>query len=270
MNNRYYLIVVSFYFLFISCEKNEIEDNLISECNCFIETADDTYKYPIRPGSEEWKVFESSEQMNEAVQIPLSILDTMSTLGIFESCAENPLCLELYISSSPQHFYDIFKTNFNVFKALVTKDDAAKVLINRYLSMCLDCDENNYSSFSGKGGDVQYAFVSIELFLAQEEILTKTTRDEILNLAKQTLKNYEINVKNNQSLFFTSFPVWIASRIMINNQFPEYVELLSQNDLIFIFNETGIPQLNNESNYSELDLFHDIMEKLKIYLNKEL
>jgi len=269
MDKRYYLLLILIYIFYPSCEKKEIEDNINPECNCFIETANDTYIYPIRPGSDEWKAFETSEQMKEAVQIPFSILDSMSTLGIYESYAENPLNIDLYVTLAPQYFYDVFKTSFNVFIELINRDDAATVLIKRYSSMCLDCIENNYSSFSGKGGDVQYAFASIELLLAQEEILSKTTKEESFKLARLVLKNYEINIRNNQSLFFTSFPVWIASRIMINNHFSEYIDLISQNDLVAIFNDTGTPYLSKESNYSELDLFRDIMDKLKIYLNYE-
>lgn len=60
----------------MACERNEIEDIPIPECECLIETATDTYIYSIRPGSEEWNAFTSTEQMVEATQVPVSVLNT--------------------------------------------------------------------------------------------------------------------------------------------------------------------------------------------------
>ena len=65
-----------------SCEKDEIEDNSFPECECFIETSIDSYSYPIRPGSEEWKAFTSGEQMFEATQVPNLIWNCTTYLKI--------------------------------------------------------------------------------------------------------------------------------------------------------------------------------------------
>lgn len=265
MNRSYYLILILLSFLVLNCKEKDPDIN-ISECNCFIETVKDTYKYPIRPGSEEWKAFTSSEQMVEATQIPHSILQPMSTIGVFESCVENPLNIDLYISMEPQRFYDSFKETFNVCKELINRNDIATELIKRYSIMCSECGANNYSNFSGEGGNVEYSFASIELLLAQEDILSKVSNEQCYELSQLVLKAYEKNVKNGQSAFFTLFPVWIAARIMDHYHYPEFLKLKSQNYQISIFDSTGIP-LKVGSDYTENDLFREVMQKFKLFLN---
>lgn len=269
MNRRYYVILISVSFLLFDCKEKD-PDIITSECNCFIETAKDTYKYPIRPRSEEWKAFTSSEQMVEATQIPYSVLEPMSTIGVLESCVENPLNLDLYVMLEPQRFYDSFKETFNVCKELIKRDDIAIELIKRYSNMCSECDANNYSNFSGKGGNVEYSFASIELLLAQEDILSKVSKEQCNELAQLVLKTYENNVKNGQSVFFTLFPVWIAARIMDHYNYPEFLKLKSQNEQISIFDSTGIPVLREDSDLTENELLQEVMKKFKLFLNSKL
>ena len=269
MNKRYYLLLILVGLLLFDCKKKD-PDIIISECNCIIATAKDTYKYPIRPRSEEWKAFTSSEQMVDATQIPYSILEPMSTIGVFESCVENPLNIDLYVVMEPQRFYDSFNKTFNVCKDLIKRDDIATELIKRYSIMCMECDANNYSNFSGKGGNVESSFASIELLLAQEDILSKASKEQCHELAQLVLKTYEKNVKNGQSIFFTLFPVWIASRIMDHYEYPEFLKLKAQNEQISIFDSTGVPLLKTGSNYTENDIFHEVMTKFKLFLNTKL
>lgn len=268
MNARNYFIVLLTSLLLFNCKK--IEPEIIeSECNCFIETAKDTYQYPIRPRSEEWKAFTSAQQMVEATQIPNSILEPMSTIGVIESCIENPLNLDLFISMEPQEFYDSFKNTFNVYKELIKRDDVVTELIKRYSIMCSECDKNNYSNFSGKGGNVEYSFVSIELLLAQEDILSKASKNQCYELSQLVLKSYEKNKKNGQSVFFSLLPVWVAARIMNHYNYPEFMKLKSQNEQISIFTSTGVMLLKKESSDTEAELMQTIMNKSKLFLKAE-
>ena len=44
------------------------------------------YDYPIKPGTEEWKGFTSTQEMIEVCQIPESILKNMSTSDLLDVC----------------------------------------------------------------------------------------------------------------------------------------------------------------------------------------
>jgi len=268
MTNRFLLIIFGFIILW-SCKKDEIEDITLPECECIIETATDTYNYPIRPGSSEWESFTSSEQMVEATQVPNTILENMSTIGVYETCTENPLGFDLYLVDSPQNFYDISVNIFNSWKELITRKDLTSTLIDRYSMMCHDCEENNYSSWSGKGGDVQYTFVSIELILTQDVVLNNISKFQCNKLGKLVMRNYEYNNAINQSNFFKLFPVWIASRIMVKYDYADYLNLKSENEQIAIFNETGMLLQKVGSDYNADKMFKDIMEKFESFLDNE-
>lgn len=252
-----------------SCEKDEIDDIFLPECECFIETATDTYSYPIRPRSEEWISFTSSAQMVEATHVSDSILENMSTIGVFETCAENPLTLDLYLSNSPQSFYDYIVNANNAWKELISRTDLASTLIDRYAMMCPECEENNYSCFSGKGGDVLYTLVSIELILAQKEVLSNVSRSQCSYLGKLLIRNYEYNNSINKSKIFSLYPVWIATRIMVEFNHSEFMKLESENEQISIFNQTGMLLHKTGSTYKADNMFQDIMEKFESFLDSE-
>lgn len=51
---------------------------------------DDSYNFPIRPGTEEWISLDSYEARLNAYNIPEDILRNMSTLGLVETCLIYP------------------------------------------------------------------------------------------------------------------------------------------------------------------------------------
>ena len=151
----------------------------------------------------------------------------------------------------------------------MSRNDVATELIKRYSLMCLDCEENNYSNFSGKGGNVECSFASIELLLAQEALLSKTTKYQCLILGEVLINNYEKNIKINQSTFFKRFQVWIASRIMDQYNYLDFKRLKSKNEQISIFVETGVSIRKVNSGSSAENIYQDIMEQFKSFLNTE-
>ena len=64
--------------LLFSCSKDE-------SVNCIPLTFPDAYEYPIKPGTEEWIKLVSRDERAQACMIPLDILETISTGGLFES-----------------------------------------------------------------------------------------------------------------------------------------------------------------------------------------
>ncbi len=265
----YRLIYPLFFILFLfSCKKEECYAPLsIHECNCQIETATDTYIYPIRPGSDEWNAFQSSEQMVEAVQISFSILNSMSTYGLIETCLENPLFLELYLAGSPQSFYDHYFDTFNVCEVLVNRKDAMHKLIERYSLMCIECIDNNYSNFSGKGGNVKFAFDEIELLLAQEDFLKKISASNRIELGRIVMDRYNKKKNNNFSLYHKMMSAWVAGRIMNYDNYYEILDLIESREEISIFINSGLILLPTNSEITVDEIVSTIMISFNNYLN---
>jgi hypothetical protein len=266
MNKIIYLLF--FLFFFPSCNKEEGDfPVIIQNCTCQIETASDTYHYPVRPGSDEWKALQSSEQMVEVTQVSFSILNSMSTKGLIETCFENPLFLDLYLSNSPQSFYDHYSNTFNVCKVLINKEDAMNKLIERYSLMCVECIDNNYSSFSGKGGNVKYAFDAIELFLAQYDYLEKTSKSNRVKLAEIVMNRYTEKKNKNWPLYNQLMSVWVAGRIMNIDNHAEIRNLIKNRQEISSFINSGSLLFPSDSILTVDEVILIIMDSFKNYLN---
>lgn len=269
IRNIGYSLMVLLIVIFSSCKKEvkEKEEIVVSGCNCFIETAKDTYHYPIRPRSEEWKAFTSSEQMVEATQISYDILDTMSTMGLIETCFENPLFVDLYLVDFRQTFYDYYSSAFNVCQVLKNRTDATEKLIERYSLMCPDCGtDNNYSNLGGKGGTVTFSFDAIELFLAQKDFLEKATQSERYKLADLVMDKY-LQKKNidNLSLYHLISSVWVAARLMEHDSYTEMIELIKNSEEVALFIKTGTIMTKINSTITTNDIISMLMEVFKNY-----
>lgn len=90
-----------------------------------------TWDYPVKPGSEEWKSFQSSTEMVEACQIPNNILHAFSTDDLLILCLRYPMFLDIHFANKIQEGLDIIIPSFNGFVELYNRKDCAKVLINK-------------------------------------------------------------------------------------------------------------------------------------------
>lgn len=82
----------------------------------------ESYIYPIIPGTPEWEQLDSKDKMMAACQIPSSIIDSMSTKALTLSFINHPLLATNVIS------YDDYKQGFDTF---VADFDGAKELLKR-------------------------------------------------------------------------------------------------------------------------------------------
>lgn len=251
--------------LFLSCSKEEIELS-IHDCSCFINTAEDTYLYPIRPGSDKWDSITTSGNFMNVTQVSIEILEKMSTKGLMETCLENPMFFDLYLSETPQLFFDFFHQQYRVCKELVDRKDSMVKLIERYSLMCLDCNENNYSSYYGKGGETMYAFDEIELLMAQNGFLNQISHVGHLELAKLVLAKYEEKIILNASQYHQTFSVWLAARIMLHDGYSEIKELIDNNIEIEYFVNQGSIILPQNGNVNVEIIHYGIITSLKNYL----
>ena len=155
-------------------------------CHCpsMVETSTDSYDF---------------ENEGDLRLMPHERLDTMSTLGIIETILENKYNYNnggyygdpLSNGISMERYVDTTSVN-----ELLRRDDAASVLIGKYLGMYY-CYENNYSAYGGKGihleccgPNLNAAFFGISRLLGQHGILEKATDDEIDALSMHLIEAF--------------------------------------------------------------------------------
>lgn len=175
---------------FVSCNKKGIEHN----DSCIIPSPADIYDYPVKPGTAEWKELKTGEEMLAVSQVPMSVLQRISTDGLIVTVFNNPMFGQIYLSNSKQNSFDYLCDRMPCFKELVNRPDVAQKLLERYKLMDPACKQNNWPSLNGQGSSVNFSFSFVEFIIAQYKILQqiedsgKTNEVSKLVLRKQNEK----------------------------------------------------------------------------------
>lgn len=96
------------------------------------ETNPEKWDYPTKPGSEEWKSFNSVTEMRAACQIPNEVLTQMNTKELLELCLNYPMINDIAFFNSPEVGYSFYFNNFNGIQEFVKREDCINALIERY------------------------------------------------------------------------------------------------------------------------------------------
>jgi len=110
---------------------------------------DAVWDYPIKPGSEEWKKFESNAEMVNACQIPEKVLSVLSTDELADICLEYPMLYDVFAFNDLNDGLKKLFSDFNGMRSLFSRKDATQVLLERY-SRKID----NFSILKGKVAEI--------------------------------------------------------------------------------------------------------------------
>lgn len=83
------------------------------------------YTYPILPGTDEWKEFDTHVEKIDACQIPEEILQNMTTEALLKTVLKYPLMEDMMVYDSPNMGYNALYSTFNGLQTLVQRTDAA-------------------------------------------------------------------------------------------------------------------------------------------------
>ncbi|MFD1616356.1 hypothetical protein [Gelatiniphilus marinus] len=193
------------------------------------------YNYPITPESEEWKRFESTQEMYNACQIEKNELMTMKTYDLILSCLDYPLISLIYAFNDIQRGFDTISNNFNGLEELTNRDDAAKELLKMYKN--IEPSSILKRTNLVEKGEYVNRVGYIEIMLAQKFVhnLSITEKKELVTACIEKFKEKE-KFKDNFGDQGTAITAWVISKIIYEN---------SRNDLSkdiprYIFNNQGI------------------------------
>jgi len=106
--------------LFLSCSRdNNCEDAHL-------------WDYPVKPGMEEWKQFQSNEEMVKACQIPKYLFPCLSTDELTDLCLQYPLLIDFYAFNNINNGLDKLFSDFNGIRELYKRRDVSSSLLKRY------------------------------------------------------------------------------------------------------------------------------------------
>jgi len=151
--------------------------------------ANDAYDFPVKPGTEEWKTFQTHNEMLKACQIPERILNNMSTAALVETVLNYPLLLDMMAYNNIQYGFDQVASRFNGLQELLNREDTGTELIARYHTMDPVAIEDDWTDV--EKGLYSFHFRNIEVTLAQEPILKNLTSAQRLDLLEESFIKYQ-------------------------------------------------------------------------------
>lgn len=253
MHSRYLFIILILAFGSIYCNKNPASPSI--ECN--YSKPEDTYLYPIRPGTSEWRNLPAEDHL-KACQIPDSIVRNISTEGLIQSWIDFPLNIEIIDASTLQKGIEFFMRNFSGLKVLIGRKNAGEKLTERYKAMNPAC-VIKFKDDVSKGG-YTLIFTYIEMLLGQDTILGHLTIYQKKQLISIALNKYKIKKEYIQQygFFGEENSLFVCARIMKFSNYQPFVKEISNFPAIQQLLNTGTFPLtiNNNSKEVKVILFH--------------
>ncbi len=227
---RVALCFIILVFALSGCKKTSEEE---PDDGCLAFEYSDTYQYPIVPGTEEWKSYEGN--IREALQIPDDVLETISTEGLLESLLNHPFFMDFIAYDSRQLGFNHLSYWSPGIGVLLRRPDFFSVILDRYQKMDMDCEAYYPPDYS----DVfQFAFPSIEIFLAQDELINKLDSVEI-HLLFETVREVNILKVDKVSYFYLEAmeSTALMGKILLKANYSPFVEFYNDHEEISWFIE---------------------------------
>jgi len=185
------------------------------------------YDYPVKPGTTEWKAFTSRDQKQEACQIPQSILSSMSTPDLLETCLNYPLYGDMMAYNSVQEGFDFVKQGFNGLQELLKREDVGAVLVEKYGKIDPGAIDGNWTSI--EKGEYSFKFFSVEILLAQDAVITNLSKNDRILLLRESHKKMTEKQQHPEVYGLVAFTnnALLMGRIMLKENYAPFVKSVS-------------------------------------------
>ncbi len=186
------------------------------------------YDYPIKPGTPEWKALTSHEQKRQVCQIPQPILSSMSTPDLLETCLNYPLYGDMMAYDRVQEGFEYVKKGFNGLQELLKRNDVGAALVERYGKMDPAAIDSTWTSV--KKGEYSLKFFSIEILLAQEEVITNLSKNNRIQLLRESHKKMTAKQKHPEiyGLMGLTNNALLMGRIILKEKYAPFVKSISR------------------------------------------
>lgn len=194
----------------------------------------DSYNYPVYPGMKEWVNFTTGQQMLDACQIPINILEKMSTQAVIQAIWEHPLLFDVLHRYEFQEDFEAMFSQNNAYKELVRRKDAETSLLTR-LKLVNPLTQ-----------DVVPESQSLELLISQTSFLVQLNNDQKKEIIDIAFKNDDLR-QNDAELTNSPYRAitWLLiGRTLVAADYIPFVEAIDKNNQLKYFLDGWIPQQN--------------------------
>ena len=233
---------------------------LITCNNLFAQDPEVIWDFPVKPGMAEWKSLKNIFERRNACQIPDDVLPALSTEQLIEVCLRYPLLLDIWAFDNILTGLDKYSRDFNGFRELIKRNDAALVLIQKYKEENPLAIDKEWSSYEIFGYTIRISMT--ELFLCNKQMLSKLDhieRKDLMNeyRLKKSQKNKRIELYKNKG-FQT---VYLAIVKLLESENVDLIQNINM-DIAMPYITTGI--------LLSKDVFKEINNAVNNYLLNDL
>lgn len=157
------------------------------------QTAKITWDYPVKPGMEQWKEFQTGQEMLDACQIPAEILNNLTTDDLVEICINYPLAYDYLAFNNEREAIHFMIENFTGLKELSKRVDGTSKLVKAYKNMSFS---KNTATRTQNNGYSSLLFGYLELLLVDDLFINKLTASELNELKSISLEKYNLKLNN--------------------------------------------------------------------------
>lgn len=154
------------------------------------------YDFPTKPGTEAWKNLKTGQEMVDACQIPIEVLQQLSTSALAETCLNYPLALDYSAYNDERVGIKHAINNFNGLQELSRRTDGASALMNIYKNMPVNTKQAQISIKTKDNASVLHISY-LELLLSNNVFRDKLSTKECISLSKIVQNKYEEKLKEN-------------------------------------------------------------------------
>lgn len=215
------------------------------------------YTYPVYPGTTEWEVSaQDRAALKDTLQIPESVLSSLSTEDLINSVLNYPCFNDLYFYNSKQTGFEALKNSFNGVAELLNRSDAGVLLLSKYEQSInqIGTGDSLIKSASDEAYDKICNKSNIEVLLAQPKINEKLDKEKLDTLIVNEQESAQ-KLSNISSYKQNTFIQILQDQQNANNQDKE------SKASVLTPNGTSVLVMYRGENLSSID---------KYYMNKEV
>ncbi|WP_192348738.1 hypothetical protein [Algoriphagus sp. Y33] len=206
------------------------------ETGCLPLIFNNTYSYPITPGSAAWAELKSRDEMMAVQQIPENKLNGMDTGSLLESLLRLPSLLDFALSDEFQDGFDNLYEAINSFDELYSREDLNSVFLHRLDLIRPEC-QNIYPPMTAEGTfqNTDISLQALDMFLIQGIYLVTLNESQQINLLKKVY--HSIHARRAQGFNdFSLLPAHaLLGKLMILLEYEPFLTSLQEYPFLVFF-----------------------------------
>ena len=189
------------------------------------------WDYPVKPGTEEWKNFQSNEEMVKACQIPEKVLSSLPTEELTELCLQYPLIFDVFAFNNLNNGLDKLFSDFNGIRVLFQRNDVLNCITKRYIQKIQSLSFLDGKSTEYDKGDFIVNVSLLEVLLSRCTMQNDTASEVYKDILRILVSGYENKFEYADYFKGVGFRSNVYSRAqVISKMDKQNLEKLSQKD----------------------------------------